>query len=125
MRLDAASIYLSVPLRNVGRGLAVIDRDGVRIESRNIPTDLRYPLQAVFVSRVRVPGNETTRVTIDVRPNHIDQKALTSANWWTITVPYTDFAGRQRTAAKIEIHYQPREAPESQCHVVDVQTVPA
>ena len=61
MRLDAASIYLSVPLRNVGRGLAVIDRDGVRIEPRNIMADLRNPMQDVFVSRVRVPINETTR----------------------------------------------------------------
>ena len=100
---EAEQIYISVPLRNVGRGLAVIDGGGV---------ELTGPLVGAreygAIQREHVPVGETTRVDLVV--THLSQEGSELAgHWgmrgvaWQLTVPYCDFAREQRTVARLEI----------------------
>lgn len=101
---QAMKIYISVPLRNVGRGLAVIDGGNV---------ELRGPLVGALeyrtIQRYHVPVGETTR--IDLIATYLRQQArdLTTQGHtlrgivWELLVPYTDFAGQQRTVSRLEM----------------------
>jgi hypothetical protein len=100
---EAEQIYVSVPLRNVGRGLAVIDGGGV---------ELTGPLVGAreygAIQREHIPVGETTRV--DLVTTHLSQEGSELAgHWgmrgvaWQLTVPYCDFASEQRTVARLEI----------------------
>jgi hypothetical protein len=101
---EAGKIYLSVPMRNVGRGLAVIDGGGV---------ELRGPLVGALeyrtIQRYHVPVAETTR--IDLITGYLRQQASDLAEQgqtmrgiaWELTIPYCDFAGEQRTLARLQI----------------------
>jgi hypothetical protein len=112
VRLASGSAFVSVPLRNIGRGLAVIDNDGVLIRGPALAD-----LQAASVSRQRVPVGGTTRVTIRAR-FVTGSKLLTPGDRWLMTVPYADFAGRQQTTAAVSLACL-RE-PDGPWHVVDV-----
>jgi hypothetical protein len=83
---------VSVPLRNVGRGLAVLDAPAVTV-------DLADQLENVVVDRPRVPPGETTRVTAYFTL----ARSAEQATGFTVVVPYSDFAGEQQTEAKIAL----------------------
>ena len=100
---EGEQIYISVPLRNVGRGLAVIDGGGV---------ELTGPLVGAreygAIQREHVPVGETTRV--DLVMTHLSEQGSDLAgHWgmrgvaWQLTVPYCDFAREQRIVARLEI----------------------
>jgi hypothetical protein len=113
VKLASGSAFVSVPLRNVGRGLAVIDNDGVSIEGPALGDR-----QAASVRRQRVPVGGTTRVTIRAH-FVIGSDRLTPDDRWLMAVPYTDFAGRQRTTATVVLSCL-RE-PDGPWHVVDAE----
>jgi hypothetical protein len=116
VRFEAASAFVSVPLRNVGRGLAVIDRDGLTLTGPTLGE-----LQALLVRRVRVPDRETTRVTIRVA-HAVGSRRLTPADQWCVRVPYVDFAGRQRTVAVVSMSPSPEGS--EQWGILAVQNEP-
>lgn len=101
---QAGKIYLSVPLRNVGRGLAAIDGGGVELDGAMVG-ELEYRT----IEREHVPVGETTR--IDLITGHLRQQASDPAEQghtmrgisWRLTVPYCDFAGEQRTVVGLRI----------------------
>jgi hypothetical protein len=101
---QAGKIYLSVPLRNVGRGLAAIDGGGVELAGSMVGQ-----LEYRTIEREHVPVGETTR--IDLITVYLRQPASDLAEQghtlrgisWRLTVPYRDFAGEQRTVARLQI----------------------
>jgi hypothetical protein len=101
---EAGKIYLSVPLRNVGRGLAVIDGGGVALTGPFVGA-----LEYRTIQRYHVPVAETTRV--DLITGYLRQQASELVEQghtllgisWKLTVPYCDFAGEQRTVARLQI----------------------
>jgi hypothetical protein len=95
--IEAGKIYLSVPLRNVGRGLAVIDRGGVEIEGPGVGS-----LEYRTVQRHHVPVNETTRIEL-ITGYRMQELEEIRGPAWRLSVPYTDFAGDQRTVARLRI----------------------
>jgi hypothetical protein len=102
--LEGGKIYLTLPLRNVGRGVAAIDGSGVALTGPLIG-DVEYRA----VQQERVPVGETTR--IDLVAVHLERPASEPAAErvsmrglaWHVAVPYRDFAGEQRTVAQLEI----------------------
>jgi hypothetical protein len=97
VKLAAGSAFVSVPPRNVGRGLAVINQQDVTLTGPTLGD-----FQAILVRRVRVPDRETTQVTVRVT-YAIGSPRLTPNDRWVLRVPYTDFAGKQPTVAIITI----------------------
>jgi hypothetical protein len=101
---QAGKIYLSVPLRNVGRGLAAIDGGGVELAGAMVGQ-----LEYRTIEREHVPVGETTR--IDLISTYLRQQASDLAEQghtmrgisWRLTVPYCDFAGEQRTVVRLQI----------------------
>jgi hypothetical protein len=93
--------YLSVPLRNVGRGLAVIEPIGITVDD--------VALRTVQVDRPRVPPGESSRVSCSVQ-------APDAATNYTLSVAYSSVAGRQAKLAEIKL--EPTSAPE--CRVVTI-----
>jgi hypothetical protein len=96
--VQAGKIYVSVPLRNVGRGIAVIDGGSVAIEGPGVGV-----AEYRAVQRPHVPVNETTRVDLIIGYRHDeidrhDEITTTEGIAWSLQVPYTDFAGEQPTA---------------------------
>jgi hypothetical protein len=104
---------VSVPLRNVGRGLAVINTDGVFIEG----PALGGRQGVALVRRERVAAGGTTRVTVRASVI-VGSDRLTPGDRWVMTVPYADFAGRQRTVAVVSLSCLLE--PDGPWHVVDV-----
>jgi hypothetical protein len=107
--------FISVPLRNVGRGLAVVVESDIAANGDAL-YDLKAPPSA---SRVRVPVGETTRVNIVAR-----QQAGVSVgpgDQWAVTVPYTDFAGRQRTVARVILERSDSSPAPFQWHIASVE----
>jgi hypothetical protein len=104
VEFQAGKIYVSVPLRNVGRGLAVIDAGGVELTG-----PLVGPLEYRTVQRCHVPVGETTRIDlicVYLRRQAADLAEQGSAMRgiaWQLAVPYCDFAGEQRTVASLQI----------------------
>jgi hypothetical protein len=101
---QAGKIYLSVPLRNVGRGLALIDGGGVDLTGPMVGS-----LEYRTIQRAHVPVGETTR--IDLITVYLKQKASDLAEpgrtmrgiTWQVLVPYLDFAGEQRSVVRLQI----------------------
>jgi hypothetical protein len=91
VELEDEPACVSVPLRNVGWGLAVVD-EAVRV-------GVADQIYAVFVDRPRVPPGETTRVTVLFTPAY----RADEATGFTLTVPYADFVGRQVTEAAVSL----------------------
>ena len=96
VKVDDAKVFISVPLRNVGRGLAVIDRSGVGISGPSIGEPEHRAVQ-----RNHIPVGETTR--IDVITAHAVEEPIPSGTIWELRVPYADFAGAQRTVVGLQI----------------------
>jgi hypothetical protein len=101
---EGGRIFLSVPLRNVGRGLAVIDGDGVELAGPRVGAR-----EYRTVQRRQVPVGETTRIDLitgalpwqdsyEVVPGRVMFGIA-----WQLAVPYVDFAGQQRTTARLQI----------------------
>jgi hypothetical protein len=95
-KLDGGRVFLSAPLRNVGRELAVIDGGSVELEGPGL-------LAAEYrtIQRYHVPVNESTRVDLIVRLT--PQADIPLGLAWFLLVPYADFAGEQRTVAKLQL----------------------
>ncbi|HYB28635.1 MAG TPA: hypothetical protein VEF89_18620 [Solirubrobacteraceae bacterium] len=91
--------FISVPLRNVGRSMAIVDEDAITITG----TMLGEPKGQPFVRRVRVPTAETTRVNLIVQAT---RDVMEPSERWLLKVPYTDFARRQGTVAVISLGYR-------------------
>lgn len=96
VKFQAAMIYISVPLRNVGRGLAVIDGGGVEIEGPGIAHAEYRTIQ-----REHVPVGETTRIDLIMR--YVRDDTIGRGTEWLLSIPYTDFAGQQRTVVAMQI----------------------
>lgn len=101
---EGGRIFLSVPLRNVGRGVAVIDGDGIELTG-----PLVGELEYLTIQRRHVPAAETTRIDLiaaDNRAQDSDEAAPGQAMTgiaWQLAVPYGDFIGEQRTIATLHI----------------------
>lgn len=109
VRLERAMAYISVPLRNVGRGLAIIDAASIAVAGKNLGSLKTSPI----ARRVRVPPGETTRIDVIVE-FQMAGEVLVPADRWVLTIPYTDFAGRQLTTARVGLGYTgdaPAEGP--------------
>jgi hypothetical protein len=114
VRLERGMAFVSVPLRNVGRGLAIVDETNITLEGTGLGS-LKAPPVA---RRVRVPVNETTRVVLIA--NFLAGKTIPAADRWRLHVPYTDFAGRQRTGALIQLGYRGPDAATGEWEVTAV-----
>jgi hypothetical protein len=115
VRLQAATAYISVPLRNVGRGLAAIDESGITIEGKALGEFKASPA----ARRVRVPLGETTRINLIVQFQMGGEK-ISADDRWLLRVPYTDFAGRQRIVAAIRLGYVGDNARDGTWYVMGV-----
>jgi hypothetical protein len=97
-------IYISVPLRNVGRGLAVIDGAGVELTGA-----LVGQLEHRTIQRYHVPVGETTRIDLITgayrwtESDEVVPGRVMFGIAWQLAVPYLDFAGGQRTTARLQI----------------------
>jgi hypothetical protein len=102
--LQAGRIFISVPLRNVGRGLAVIDGGDVELTGASLGS-VRYRT----IQRDHIPVGETTRVDLILTylrqqaPDLAEQGHTMRGVAWQLMVPYCDFAGEQRTVAHLRI----------------------
>lgn len=88
-------IDVAVPLRNVGTGPAVIEKDGIRVFGGGVEAD---EVDSA-VHRERVPPGETTRILCTCRFAASD----TVPDNLQVLVPYCDFAAAQATIADIRI----------------------
>lgn len=93
-------INVSVLLRNVGNGLAVINPGEVQLlGQRMLPQ--RQGEYLTDVERPRVPPNETTRI---IHAPTISQTEMATYPWvLTLRVPYWDFAGEECWVALIHL----------------------
>jgi hypothetical protein len=101
---EGDKIFLSIPLRNVGRGLAVIDGDGVELAGPRVGA-----LEYQTIQRRHVPVGETTRIELVTGAlgwqdsyEAVPGRAMFGIAW-QLAVPYMDFAGQQRTTARLQI----------------------
>jgi hypothetical protein len=88
---DATNLYVSIPLRNVGNGLAALDPSSVAA------TGYTGEMIYVDVARPRVPPDETTRVTCVLRLDAEDIREL------ALVIPYWDLAWGQETEARVAL----------------------
>jgi hypothetical protein len=93
-------LLLSIPLRNVGQGVALIDASKIEATGSG--------LEAIRARRARperLPAGETGRVniTFQVDPDYISTLAVTGVGKWQVIVPYTDFVGGQGTQAIVTV----------------------
>jgi hypothetical protein len=109
--IEGGTAYVSVPLRNVGRGLAVIDPNSIDIHGIALGA-----ASYAVVHRERVPVGETTR--IDVAAHCQVGIPIERAEDWCIDLRYGDFAREQLTQAKIQLRCP--EGPQGPWYVVDV-----
>jgi hypothetical protein len=84
--------YVSVPLRNVGAGLAVLNPEQLGVEG------LDCEIVDTTVDRPRVPPRETTRVNLALALTEGEEAKLFSVN-----VPYSDLAGEQNTDVTVHL----------------------
>jgi len=113
IHLDGPWASIAVPLRNVGRGLAVIDPRGVRVVGGGLGE-----MAGCTVRRERVPPGETTRVLCTPR---LIQGFVPPYPWaWEVLVPYRDFEGGQAAVAVVRLE---RMAEEAGWHLVDIKQV--
>lgn len=115
MRLEGGAVYLSVPLRNVGRGLAVIDSSSIDLHGVALGS-----VRERMARRQRVPVGETTR--IEVISHYQVGVQIGQAKDWSLHVRYVDFAGEQRTHATIRLECP--DGPQGPWYVVGVDQEP-
>jgi hypothetical protein len=94
---EGDKVYLSVPLRNVGGGLAVIDAGAVALTG-SLVGELEYRA----VQREHVPVGETTRIDL-IAGRLPGEPTDPSDTTWELTVPYSDPGQGQRTVARLQI----------------------
>jgi hypothetical protein len=100
--LAAASVYwldVAVPLRNVGTGPAVIEKDGIRVFGGGVEAE---EVDSA-VHRERVPPGETTRILCACRFPASRSIPDTVPDTVRMVVPYCDFSGAQATIANVLI----------------------
>ncbi len=104
--VDIASgwAYVGVPLRNVGRGLATIDPDDIRLFGPGLEQ-----LAVCDVLRQRVPPGESSRILCTSHYNHTQQSSF--PHTLEFLVPYRDFAGDQLTVAYFRIVQHDKDEP--------------
>ena len=111
VRLSTGGVVVSVPLRNVGPGLAIIDPKCVRVTGVEI-TATAHPV----VHRPRVPPGETTRIDFEARYEPADViPRLEDWAWW---VEYRDYRGVQPTLALLRLGQQ--EPASGMWHVSEI-----
>jgi hypothetical protein len=89
-------INIAIPLRNVGNGLAMIQPWLIVVQGPCIAET-----GGAGTVRPSVPPGETTRIFC--APRLFNDQTPNYPWSLTVTVPYTDFAGRQNTYAKIHL----------------------
>jgi hypothetical protein len=87
---------VSVPLRNVGQGLAVIDTEHIAVKGQRLGE-----MHSRHAWRERVPPGETTRIVCT--PRMTQSEAATYPWVWELMVPYRDFTGGQLTVAVVRL----------------------
>ncbi len=101
---DAGKIYVSVPLRNVGSGLAEIDGGGVALTGPRVG-DVEYRT----AQRGHVPVEETTRIDLiaaylmEQGSDQAEEDSTMRGIAWQLTVPYSDLTAAQRAVARFQI----------------------
>lgn len=111
VRLEGGAAYVSVPLRNVGRGLAVIDPASIDLHGVALGQ-----VSWRVARRQRVPIGETTR--IEVAAHCQVGVPIEQAEDWCLDVRYADFAGEQLTHAKISLNCP--DGPQGAWYVIGV-----
>jgi hypothetical protein len=96
--------YAGVPLRNVGRGLATIDPDDIRLFGSGLEQ-----LSQCEVLRERVPAGESSRILCTSHYNHTHQIGFPHV--LTLLVPYRDFAGGQLVVAYVRLAQHEMDEP--------------
>jgi hypothetical protein len=87
--IEKGHVFISVPLRNVGRGLAVIDGGGVELGGAALGA-----MEYRTIRRYHVPVGESTRIDL-IMGYRMNERISAPGEVWTLTVPYADFAGEQ------------------------------
>jgi hypothetical protein len=101
---EAEKLYVSVPIRNAGHGVAVIDGEGVVLTG-----PLIEGAEYRKVQQEHLPVGETTRVDLIAasvplqRSDPPEQGSAVRGVAWQLAVPYRDFGGGQRSVAQLEI----------------------
>jgi hypothetical protein len=129
--IDARTTYVSfgggltrvsVALRNVGRGLAVIHPPGVHLEGDGVG-----PIEWRSVPRERVPVGESPRISLIFRcPPGIDIPSLapqSEAEPWSLYIPYTDFVGRQPAYVHLRLSRETAGSPDEGWIIVSVEQI--
>jgi hypothetical protein len=111
VEIEGGTAYVSVPLRNVGRGLAVIDPNSIDIHGIALG-----PVSHRVAQRERIPVGETTR--IEVAAHCRVGVPIDRAEDWCLDVRYGDFAREQLTQAKIQLRCP--DGPQGPWYIVDV-----
>jgi hypothetical protein len=107
VRIERGMAFVSLPLRNVGRGLAIIDTANMTLQGLPwIGKQKTYPR----AEPERVPPGETTRIYLISEYHTIgDQQGptrMTHEDRWTLRVPYRDFAWEQPSTLEILLGYE-------------------
>jgi len=111
VRINNGFAILSIPLRNVGAGLAVIDQEWVRISGPEIKAVARP-----IVHRPRIPVGETTR--IDFEAQYEPAEIVPAVAEWAIWVEYRDHRGLQPTLAIVQVGQE--DPHKGVWHVADI-----
>jgi hypothetical protein len=98
-------VLFSIPLRNVGQGLALVHEREMNL----LGTAIKATMKGSNAKPPRVPAGETTRVTMRCR---VDTQELLLAQLagirdWRMEIPYTDFVGGQPTRAVVRLQCKP------------------
>ncbi len=115
VRIEGGSAYVSVPLRNVGRGLAIIDPASIAIRGVALGA-----VSYAVAQRERVPAGETTR--IDVAAHYQVGVPIDTTDHWHLELRYSDFARQQLAQATILLGFP--EGPQGPWYVRYVDQEP-
>ncbi|HEX4114361.1 MAG TPA: hypothetical protein VHY18_00625 [Solirubrobacteraceae bacterium] len=96
VRQTDSRLYVMVPLRNAGNGLAILDSDEIQAVGAAIGQPMDCEIQ-----RERVPAGETTRILCTHEIAVDEQRA--NIDFYELAVPYRDFAGGQLTVALVRL----------------------
>lgn len=94
---ENGKVFVSVPLRNVGRGLAVIVGEEVALRGTALGA-----IEHMSVRRYHVPVGETTRVELTMG-YRMQEQISAPGEIWSLKVPYHDFAGDQYSEVLLQI----------------------
>jgi len=100
--VEGDRLRVSVVVRNVGEGLALLSSPAVRLEGTRLASysrtsQIRYP---------RLPPGELTRVNVVL----VERLPGTQTRPIHVSVDYTDLSGRQRTRAEFQLARVPSRA---------------